>query len=105
MVDILNISEKLFMQMVMDAARTLGWMVYHTHDSRRSEPGFPDLVMVWGKGEQNNRIIFAELKSKKGKLTKEQEAWLKALAQNPGVDVFVWRPHEWDDILLELTRR
>jgi hypothetical protein len=33
----------------------LGWRVYHTWDSRKSEPDFPDLVLV------RDRVMFAEL--------------------------------------------
>ena len=52
---------------VVDLARTLGWRVYHTYDSRRSQPGFPDLVLV------RERILFLELKSETGKLSHDHE--------------------------------
>lgn len=46
------------MQSVVDAARLNGWLVYHTHDSRRSAEGFPDLVML-----RLSRMVVAELKT------------------------------------------
>ena len=42
-------TEKQFQSHIVQYAKMRGWLVYHTHDSRRSEPGFPDLVA--GKGE------------------------------------------------------
>lgn len=66
--------EKAFMAAVIAKAKEFGWRVYHTHDSRRSEKGFPDLVCVkppW--------VIFLELKSENGKLRPEQKAWLNDL--------------------------
>lgn len=41
-----RISEKEFQAQVLDLARLTGWLCYHPHDSRRSAPGFPDLVLV-----------------------------------------------------------
>lgn len=81
---------------VTTSARMLGWLAYHTHDSRHSEAGFPDCVLV-----RPPRMIVAELKSMKGKVTAGQQLWLdafKALAL-PGVQVHVWRPDQLDDIL------
>jgi hypothetical protein len=43
-------------------------------------------------------LVFAELKSERGKLKPEQEAWLEALRQVPGVEVHVWRPSDMDAI-------
>lgn len=84
-----------------DLARRFGWLTYHTHDSRRSDPGFPDTVLTRG-----GRLIFAELKSDKGRLRPEQMAWLCALREtcdvlHPSrqVQVFVWRPRDWDAIV------
>ena len=88
-------SEAAFQAEVIKYAKERGWLVYHTHDSRRSEPGFPDLVMVRG-----SVLIFAELKYGTGKPTPEQKAWLKALKLVPGLLVFTWWPADW----LEITR-
>lgn len=77
---------------ILDAAALYGWRSYHTHDSRRSAPGFPDLVLV------NARLkvaLFAELKSEKGKLAPEQRAWLDDLDM-AGQVVYLWRPEHLD---------
>ena len=74
-------------------ALEFGWLYHHNYDSRRSDPGFPDTVMVRG-----DRIIFAELKTPKGKLSGPQTTWLEALGD---VDVasYVWRYDNVDAIL------
>ena len=90
-------SEKEFDASVRQLAQMLGWRRYHTYDSRRSEPGFPDLVLV------RDRIIFAELKSEKGKVTARQEAWIAAL-RTAGAEVYVWRPSDMDAIAEVLSR-
>jgi hypothetical protein len=58
--------------------------VFHTYDSRRSEPGFPDLV-ICGHG----RVIFAEVKRKGGYYTDAQRRWLAELMGTPA-EVFTW---------------
>ena len=88
------ISEKQFLQMVKDLAHTLGWRVYHTFDSRRSDAGFPDLVLC-----KPPRIIFAELKSEKGKATGPQNRWLSELALCFNVEVYLWFPSDWDALV------
>lgn len=70
-------------------ARHLGFLAYHTHDSRRSEKGFPDLVLV-----KEGRLIFAELKRQKGTYGPGQEDWLKAL-DSTCAEVYTWRPLDW----------
>jgi len=75
----------------------LGGLCYHTHDSRRSVPGFPDLVIVVG-----GRILYREVKLGAGRLTAEQEEWLAALTA-AGADAAVWRfPADWPAALREL---
>jgi hypothetical protein len=91
-------NEKTFMAQVMQLARVLGWRCYHTHDSRRSAAGFPDLVLV------RERVIYAELKSDKGTLKHEQEEWLDAL-RTAGQEAWLWRPADWEDVVQVLTRK
>ena len=81
-----SMSEDVLLGKVRGMAATLGWLTYHTHDSRRSEPGFPDLVLV--KGE---RVLYRELKKQSGRVDPAQKAWMGALA-DAGVDVAIWRP-------------
>ena len=82
------ITEKQFQSAVLKLARHTGWLCYHTFDSRRSQPGFPDLVMV-----RDGEIVFAELKSEKGKLTDAQRRWLTDLDM-AGAETHVWRPSQ-----------
>lgn len=78
-----------------------GWSFYHTWRSDHSEAGFPDCVLV-----KPGRLIFAELKSRTGKLTQAQETWLSLLQHSlPDVEVYTWRPTDWPAIQTLLTRR
>lgn len=77
-----------------------GWLCYHTHDARRSAPGFPDLVLCRPGG-----LLFTELKTTTGKLTREQAVWLDVLGRSvPGVEAHLWRPGDWEIIYARLTR-
>lgn len=90
----IKVSERAFMQNVMELAKLYKWMVYHTHDSRRSQPGWPDLILVRGP-----RCIAAELKSAKGRLTAAQREWLTALSGIAGIETYCWRPDDWSTIV------
>ena len=85
-------TEKTLQGLVIRTARILGWLVYHTYDSRRSEPGFPDLVLV----HPVHGIIFAELKTARGELTADQRAWFAAIVPHEGVQAHIWRPKDWE---------
>jgi hypothetical protein len=84
-------TERQLQDAVVELCQWLGYLVYHTYDSRRSQPGFPDLVIVGRK-----RVIFAELKSDKGKLSGSQAQWYAHLLAN-GAEAYVWRPTQWKD--------
>ena len=103
-------SEKEFMAQLVQAARMLRWMVSHMTLPQRSEPGVPDLLMV-----RPPRVIFAELKSEKGRLTikqryspktgrslPNQKDWKDAFESCPGVEYYLWRPSKWDEIVEKL---
>lgn len=101
-------SEDVLQAAIVDLASALGWLVYHTHDSRRSQKGFPDLVLV-----RRGRLLFVELKDETGPLRVEQAEWLAVLdgvAKRIGgllderawsqevpypVEVRIWRPEDW----------
>ena len=85
-------TEAALQQMVIDLAHWAGWMHYHVTDSRRTRPGFPDLVLVH---TVTGRVIFAELKSDKGRVRPEQDVWLQHLGKQH--DAFLWRPVHWHD--------
>ena len=88
------LSEKEFMVAVKEAAEIHGWLFYHTYDSRRSTPGFPDLVLV-----RPPEVIFVELKAQKGRVTAYQKHWSEALESCPGVEHYLWRPSDWDELV------
>ena len=98
-------TETDFETWLVDLAKLLGWMAYHTRDSRRSNEGFPDWVLA-----KPGRVIFAELKSEEGKLTVEQGQWLALLETSTEryfsgspVEAYVWRPSDRDRIMEVLT--
>ena len=78
--------------LVVQAAKLYGWRVYHTFDSRRSVPGFPDLVLC-----RPPALLMIELKSEKGKATREQIEWLTALGACRGVIADIWQPADWQN--------
>lgn len=84
-------NEKHLQQQVIHLARWLGWWTHHHYDSRRSEPGWPDLVMLRG-----DRALFRELKTTKGRVTQAQGRVLGKLA-DAGLDAEIWRPRDWLD--------
>jgi hypothetical protein len=87
-----RLTEKEWLSQVIRLAELFQWKTYHTHDSRRSAPGFPDLVLV-----RRPRVIFAELKAQRGRLTPHQLDWfaeLRACQQ----EIYVWRPEDAEKV-------
>lgn len=86
---------------VIRHARRLGYRAYHTYDSRRSEGGFPDLVLV-----KPPRVVFIELKVGRKQLTDRQQAWMADLERCDEVDAFTFRGSaDGTADLTELLRR
>ena len=86
-------SEKELSANVVDAALKLGWLCYHTYDSRKSAPGFPDLVLL-----RRDRLVFIELKTERARTSPAQEEWLRGLASLHGdgrPECYLWRPADW----------
>jgi hypothetical protein len=84
--------ERSFQRQVIAYAEIRGWRWYHVPDSRRSTAGFPDLVLV-----RRPRVVWAELKSQRGKATEDQRDWLDDLRAS-GQHVYLWRPSDWPEI-------
>jgi hypothetical protein len=93
-------NEKAWQAEVVDTAVRLGWhRLYHTFDSRRSTPGFPDLVLC-----RPPRLVFAELKSENGRVTREQWEWRDDL-EACGAEFYLWRPSDRDEVDRVLASR
>lgn len=94
----LAVSEREFMEQVRQLAELQGFLIYHTHDSRRSNPGFPDLFCV-----RNGKALAIELKVGHNRLTTAQEEWLVQLQAVPGIETFIFRPDDWSRLEEVLT--
>jgi hypothetical protein len=105
-------SEAVFQQQVVTLAKFYGWMVYHPlpgmnargrwMTATQGDTGWPDLVLV--HPNTHGGPIFAELKSKKGRVTDNQKRWLRVLL-DAGCEVYIWRPDDLDDIHRRLQGR
>ena len=111
MVNAFRISEASFQSVVIDLAKTCGWMVQHSKNvqlknGRWMTPvsgmaGFPDLVLVH---HRFGGPVFAELKSAIGQLSPAQELWRDTL-QAAGAEWHLWRPRDLDEIKTRLIRK
>jgi hypothetical protein len=96
-------NEREFTRAVLNLAGELGWKTAHFSSTvrvvrkrggqyatipDRGAIGFPDLVLV-----KDERIIFAELKAKRGILTEAQAEWLRVL-HAAGAEIYIWREHQ-----------
>ena len=99
-------TEKQLQAAVVRLARLLGWRAFHQYDSRRSEPGWPDLVLI-----RRERLVFAELKAERGRVTPAQQETLDSLRtvaraiQTGNVEVHLWRPADWHSGDIEAALR
>jgi len=101
-------SEAIFQEQVIQVAATCGWDCHHirpgkygNHYKTDGLKGMPDLILI---GQRGQGIIFAELKTRTGKLSPAQEARIVQLLNN-GVEVYVWRPADIDRIASRLSTR
>ena len=99
-----NDEEDRLIRDIIEAAHLYGWLVAHFRKAMTKcgnwvtpvagdGKGFPDLVLVH---PELGRVIFAECKSHKGRLTEEQKMWLAA------THGCLWTPQIWDEIIEEL---
>ena len=95
-------TEAELQEAVIELAGWYGYLIHHDRPARTKDgtwkthiqgtAGFPDLVLVH---PDTGHIIFAELKSLRGKTSDSQARWLRALASNHGHRTFLWTPDDW----------
>jgi hypothetical protein len=101
-------TEDGFQARIVAYAQLQGWLVAHFRPGRTADSwrtavtgdgaGFPDLTLV-----RSGRLIYAELKGPRGRLSGPQKRWLNALAAT-AAEVYVWHPDDWDTVVETLTR-
>jgi hypothetical protein len=107
------LSESEFTRQVIRLAQLRGYLVAHFRPgmTRRGKwvtavsgdgVGFPDLLLIRIR-HGVAKVIVAELKLGRNKLTPEQESWLCAF-RLAGIQAYLWRPENWPEIekLLEV---
>ena len=80
---------------LVETGRLCGWLVYHTYDSRRSDIGFMDIVMV-----RDGALLALEVKRGLAEIAamartdsgKAQLDWIAAMQQVPGCRAAVVSP-------------
>ena len=93
-------SERKFRSEVLKLAQRNGWLGQYKPDNKESfgygsNRGFPDISLA-----KNGKLILAELKTNKGRVSQYQLNWQDHLPE----DVYrLWRPNDWFDIVAELT--
>ena len=95
--------ERDFLNNVLELANFLRWRRAHFRPAmtkwgwrtpvQADGRGFPDLILV-----RPPRLLVVELKSDKGTLSVFQEEWLLDFRGVPGVEVYVWKPVDWDKL-------
>lgn len=93
------LKERDWQKTVEQAARLLGWLVYHTRRSDGSQPGYPDLTLV-----RAPRVVFVELKTETGRQTPDQRLWETRLRACPSIEFYLWRPSHWPEVERVLAR-
>jgi hypothetical protein len=94
--------EAALQRRVIELARSLGLLVFHSTDSRRDVGrGWVDLVILTTDG---SGCLFVELKSAQGKLTDSQLQVKWSLIAS-GLSYRLWRPHNFDNGEIERELR
>lgn len=83
------LSEKAWQEQVVELASYYRWRHFHPFDMRRSDAGWPDLVLA-----RAPELIFVELKTDRGRLSAAQVDWIELL-RGCGQEVHVWRPRDF----------
>ena len=99
-------SEDQLLDKTIRYARLRHWYVHHDRPARtrdgwrtaiQGDKGFPDFLAV-----REGRMVIAEFKDEKGRVSPGQEEWLRRFVEVAAsalvVEVYVWRPSSWPEI-------
>jgi len=100
------ISESSFQAQVKALAFQFGWSLHHSQPSMTrtgryittGSAGFFDIVMA----HEPRGLIFAELKTEKGKPTEAQLHWMRTV--HPHAECYLWRPSDINFIAQRLSQ-
>lgn len=103
--EMIPISEASFQAQVKSLAYIHGWSLHHSQPSMTrtgryittGSTGFFDIVMA----HEQRGLIFAELKTEKGKPTEAQLHWMRTV--HPHAECYLWRPSDIDFIAQRLA--
>jgi len=105
---LLDLHENDLQNNILEVAKLYHWRRAHFRPARTKHgwrtpvqadgKGFPDLVLV-----KPPRLIIAEIKRQGQKPSEFQREWLDDFNGVPSVEVYVWQPSDWDDILKILS--
>jgi len=97
-----RMTEAEFTETVIQLAKFYGWQVSHFRPAwtergwrtpLQGHAGYPDLTLA-----RHGVVMLIELKTERGKVTKEQARWAEAI----GEQYRLWRPTDLDTIKEEL---
>lgn len=97
-----RLTEAQFTETIIELAKFQGWLVTHFRPAHtehgwrtplQGHKGFPDLVLA-----RRGSVLIAELKTQRGRVTREQERWAEAI----GECYRLWRPDDLDQIKEDL---
>lgn len=95
------LTERDLQRTAIGMARWFKWRVVHVRPARtehgwktayEGDPGLPDLILA-----RNGVVLLVELKSDRGQVTAEQQAWLDAAGRNG----HLWTPADLRDGTIE----
>lgn len=122
----LSMTEEDLQSAIIELAQLYGWHIHHVRPARsirgwwtpvQGNIGFCDLVLA-----KDGCVIFAELKSERGRIRPEQVEWMHALSGenwksgeiSPSfrevdggkwIAVVLWRPRDWSSGVIETVLR
>ena len=102
--------EKDFMAQVIDVAHANHWLCAHFRPAMMANghwvtavqadgKGYPDLTLV-----KPPRVLFVEVKGDDGRMSPEQVVWIGNLKSCPGVETYVWRQKDADEVISVLSK-